>query len=94
MTPEFKHYEKFNAIKSSDKIKPFVKVMDDVPNDYHKEKLPTITKGTIIQVEFGGNFGMYGIAAIDGGVIQVRIELEYLKHLQFIDPDTTTHNQS
>lgn len=50
----------------------------NLPNDYFKEKLPTIPDGTEITVDFGGDFGAYAIAFIAGSIHKIKLDLSDL----------------
>lgn len=58
------------------------KTLSPTPNDYYTDKLPIIPAGTDIQLNFGGDFGIYGIADIQGVLHKIKVELH---DLHFID---------
>ena len=60
----------------------------EAANDYDKEELPVIPANTTIIVDFGGDFGLYGIAEINGHLKRIKLKLEDVTKLDFgIIPD-------
>lgn len=58
-------------------------VTGDCQNDYYKEQLAIIPAGTPIIADFAGEFGMYGIAEVDGAVHRVKVQLHELHKIDF-----------
>lgn len=52
-------------------------------NDYHKENLPIIPAGTEIKIDFGGDFGLYAVAFINGSIHKIIIKIEQVHHIHF-----------
>ena len=66
----------------------FFKLKDSVKNDYKSDDLPIIPKGTVIQADFGGDFGLYALADIKGVLHKVKIDLIDLHKIDFgVIPD-------
>jgi len=63
----------------------FVQTLSPIANDYYKEDLPTIPAGTTVQIDFGGDFGMYGIADINGVLHKIKVPVEELHKVDFSD---------
>lgn len=55
----------------------------DCENDYYKERLAVIPAGTTIIADFAGDFGMYGLAEIDGVLHKVKVQLHDLHNIDF-----------
>lgn len=80
MTPAFKLYEFISTRTSGENGKSlvnglYVKTRREVTNDYYHDKLPTIPAGTWLRLDFGGDFGLYAMADIDGDLHKVKVLL-------------------
>lgn len=47
----------------------------NLPNEYLKEELLTVPKGTEIVVDFGGDFGLYAFAYVNGAIHRIKLNL-------------------
>ena len=56
---------------------------EECENDYYKEELPSIPAGTTIVADFAGDFGMYGIAEVNGVIHKVKVPLRDLHKINF-----------
>ena len=82
MTPAFTHLAILtdkNAVSGK-----FARLTDDAANDFHKDKLPKIPAGTILQIDFAGDFGLYAVADVDGVLHKVKIELPDLHKIELL----------
>ncbi len=82
MMTTFKNITERDDSESVIKGKSFT-LMQDCENDYYKERLPTIPAGTTIVADFAGDFGMYGIAEVDGVLHKIKIDLHDLHKIDF-----------
>jgi len=87
MSKAFRVLEFISARDGSDRTSrcegSFVTTLSKVPNDYYKEALPFIPAGTEIQLDFGGDFGFYGVADINGVLHKVKVEIHHLHLVDF-----------
>lgn len=58
-------------------------VRNECRNDYYHERLPAIRAGTVIVADFAGDFGMYGMAEIDGELHKIKVDLHELHKIDF-----------
>lgn len=58
-------------------------LLEEAENDYHKDRLPVIPAGTAIVADFAGDFGMYGMAEVDGVLNKIKLKLEDLHKVDF-----------
>lgn len=58
-------------------------VKEECANDFRKEQLPAIPAGTVIVADFAGDFGMYGMAEVEGVIHRVKVELTDLHKIDF-----------
>ncbi len=58
-------------------------VREDVKNDMHKDRLPTIPAGSEIIMDFGGDFGMYGVTTVNGEIHKIKVELHEMHKLDW-----------
>jgi hypothetical protein len=56
--------------------------LSPIPNDYSQDKLPIIPAGSELVLDFGGDFGVYAMAEVQGVIHRVKIEVY---HLHLID---------
>jgi hypothetical protein len=63
----------------------FVTTLEKVENDYYSDKLPFIPAGTVIQLDFGGDFGFYGVADINGVLHKIKVHIHDLHKIDFSD---------
>lgn len=61
----------------------FFVIKEDCENTYSSGMVSIIPAGTTIQAEFGGDFGLYAIADIDGVLRKVKIELHEWHKIDF-----------
>lgn len=59
------------------------KIMHECKNDYHTDQLPTIPAGTIMEGDFAGDFGAYGIVEVDGALHKVKIDITELHKIDW-----------
>ena len=82
MTVAFDHYAK---ISNRDLVSGrFAILSGDCENDYHKEVLPVVPDGTTIQIDFGGDFGCYAMADVNGILHKVKIGLTDIHKIKFL----------
>jgi hypothetical protein len=82
MTPAFDHYAK---ISDRDFVKGLFAILTgDCANDYHVDALSVIPEGTTIQIDFGGNFGCYAMADIEGVIHRVKIGITDIHKIKFL----------
>lgn len=55
----------------------------DSYNDYYHDKLPTIPAGVKVLLRHGGDFGLYGIADIDGVLYNVKFRLDEVQNIDW-----------
>jgi hypothetical protein len=81
-----KAFKKLAWLEKRDAAKgAMVRTICAVPNDYHTEQLPMIPANTEIKLDFGGDFGFYGVADINGVLHKVRVEIHHLHNVDFGD---------
>lgn len=92
MTPAFRLL-KFISFRPQDKFNDdrmgsaaihdrFITVREPVRNEYGNDG-PLLPSGTIIQMDFGGDFGFYGMADLDGVLTRCRIPVNELHKLDW-----------
>jgi hypothetical protein len=87
-TPAFRIYE-FATSRTGDErnesvIKGrFITALADLSNDYCKDKLAVIPAGSVLLMDFAGDFGMYAMADISGVLHRVKLDLSELHHLDW-----------
>ena len=86
MLNAFAHFNKITAIKSNDAEKTFLITGADIMNIYNSDGTgPIIPMGSFIQVEFAGDFGLYGrYDTIFGGTARCKISADDFYNLAFI----------
>jgi hypothetical protein len=83
MTPAFEFFAKIDDREWTEGR--YATLTADVENDYHKEILPVIPQGTILKCDFGGEFGLYALADVNGVLHKVKILLHDLHKITFHD---------
>lgn len=58
-------------------------IKEECDNNYNRERMSVLPSGTVIQADFGGDFGLYAIADINGILRKVKIELHELHKIDF-----------
>ena len=58
-------------------------LLEDAENDYNKDRLAVIPAGTSIIADFAGDFGMYGMAEVDGMLNKIKLRIEELHKVDF-----------
>lgn len=53
----------------------YVTAVNDCPNSYGPE-YKVITVGTTVRLDFGGDFGFYGFADVDGVIRRTRVNIQ------------------
>lgn len=82
MTRTYRNITSRNGNESAIKGKVFM-LREECANDYYKDRLPKIPAGTTIVADFAGDFGMYGMAEIDGALHKVKVDLHELHKINF-----------
>lgn len=69
---------------------------EDIRNDYHTEELSVIPAGTLIEGDFAGDFGMYGMAEIGGVIHRIKVPVTELHKIDFgrLDARNTLPSQA
>ena len=83
-TQAFSHYQTLRSGASKGR---FAVLTADAGNDYYKEQLPTIPAGTVLQIDFAGDFGCYAIADIGGVLHKVKVQLHDLHKIALTGPE-------
>ena len=76
-----KAFERLDWFQGNDCKGVIVRTICAVRNDYHKDELPTIPANTEIRIDFGGDFGFYGVADINGVLHNVKVFLQDLHNI-------------
>lgn len=87
MTPAFQLYNFISgkySIHGDHPIKNLmVSTLEEIHNDYCKDELPIIPINTVMQLDFGGDFGIYALADINGTLHKVKIPLNEISHIDW-----------
>lgn len=60
---------------------------EDMDNDYNKNELPHVPKGTVMKIDFGCDNGLYALADVNGVLHKVKIKLCDLHKIHFPEID-------
>lgn len=82
MTAAFDHYAKISNRGFASGRHAIL--TGDCKNDYYKEVLPVVPEGTTIQIDFGGDFGCYALADVDGVLHKVKIVITDIHKIKFL----------
>lgn len=86
MVQTYRNITKRDGNESAIKGKAFT-LREACANDYGKDRLATIPAGTSIIADFAGDFGMYGLAEVNGVLHKVKVDLHDLHKIDFGDLD-------
>jgi hypothetical protein len=82
MTPAFDHYAHLCDRDRSHGA--YATLTGDCQNDYNKDQLAVVPEGTVIKIDFAGDFGCYALADVGGVVHKVKIMLTDLHKISLI----------
>lgn len=85
MTPLFEHYERIASLNSNDKEPTYLVSVKEVENDYGHE-YNSFPELTLFRAKFGGEFGLYCVAEVDGKLVDAKIPLSSIQNLVFVYP--------